>query len=304
MGTRGTAYRDFPMPEPLLASARSWLALERAEGDREMTRARRSASVLLLRDGARGVEVFVQRRASTMAFAPDVLAYPGGGVDPRDAEVDVAWVGPGPSVWAERLGMPRDWVRQVVLAAVRELFEESGVLLAGPEGEGPVQGLTESGWQDERGALLERGQSLAGLLSRHGLALRADLLTAVGRWITPACEPRRYDTVFFAARMPPGQVADGRTTESVRSQWVAATDALTERQDGVEAMLPPTQVLAEQLAAAASVSQVLVQRPRVHPVQPWPVEHDGAVWMRAPVDTLGHGIPLEASEGSRSSWTP
>ncbi|MGI8948754.1 MAG: NUDIX hydrolase [Ornithinimicrobium sp.] len=302
MGTGPTAYRDFPMPEPLLASARAWL--DRPEGDQGPTPARLSASVLLLRDGARGVEVFMQRRASTMAFAPDVLAYPGGGVDPRDAEVDVSWVGPGPSVWAELLGMPRASARQVVLAAVRELFEECGVLLAGPGGGGPVQGLAASGWQDERGALLDRRVSLAELLSRNGLSLRADLLTAVGRWITPACEPRRYDTAFFAARMPPGQVADGRTTESVRSRWVAATDALTERRDGVEAMLPPTQVLAEQLAASPGVSQVLVQRPRVHAVQPWPVEHDAAVWMRAPVDALGHGIPPDRPEGGASSWTP
>lgn len=292
MSTGDAAYRDFPMPEALVPSARAWL--ERPVSDRRPATPRLSASVLLLRDGAQGVEVFVQRRASTMAFAPDVLAYPGGGVDPRD--VDVPWAGPRPSAWAELLRMSGRQARQVVLAAVRELFEECGVLLAGAEGGALVDSSTDpadpSGQRD-RAAVLARSVSLAEVLTRRRLVLRADLLSAVGRWITPECEPRRYDTVFFAAGMPSGQVADGRTTESVRSRWMLPADALAECRAGTESMLPPTQVLAEQLAAATGAAQQLVQRPRVHAVQPWPVEHDGVLWMRAPVDARGYGIPAD-----------
>lgn len=290
----GAAYRDFPMPAALVSSAGSWLA----DPDRAVVSARPSASVLLLRDGARGIEVFVQRRASTMAFAPDVLAYPGGGVDPRDADIDVPWVGPAPSVWSGVLGMPQAAARQVLLAAVRELFEECGVLLAGSDSGGLVEDLDAPSWRSDRAALLDRSSSLTELLVRRRLVLRADLLSAVGRWITPECEPRRYDTVFFAAGMPPAQVADGCTTESVRSRWVAAADALAERSSGVELMLPPTQVLAEQLAAAAQVGDVLVQRPRLHPVLPWPVQHHDSLWMRAPVDDRGHGIPITDGPGA------
>lgn len=287
MSERHAGYRDFPMPDRLAPSASAWL--DRPADDRQAVEPRLSASVLLLRDGAQGVEVFVQRRASTMAFAPDVLAYPGGGVDPRDAEDDVemGWVGPPPSEWAQWLAMSPTRARQVVLAAVRELFEECGVLLAGDEGGELVTQLSGAAWQRDRAQLLARRVSLAELLTRRRLLLRADLLTGLDRWITPECEPRRYDTVFFAAGMPSGQVADGRTTESVRSRWVSAVDALAQRHAGTESMLPPTQVLAEQLAAATGVAQLLVQPPRVHAVQPWPVEHHGVLWMRTPVDRPG-----------------
>jgi 8-oxo-dGTP pyrophosphatase MutT (NUDIX family) len=286
-------HRDFPMPEPLVPSARSWLQ----DPSRPVPPARPSASVLLLRDGAQGVEVFALRRASTMAFAPDVVAYPGGGVDPRDADGEPPWAGPPAVVWAERLGLPEDQARQVVLAAARELFEECGVLLAGPHEGRLLTDLTDPSWQADRGDLLERRRSFAELLLARRLVVRSDLLTHVGHWVTPVCEPRRYDTHFFAAAMPDGQVADDRTSEAVQARWVPARQLLAEQAVGQEAMLPPTQVLAEQLAAAGSVAGFLQGAPPVGRVEPWPVEHSGTLWMRAPLDDMGHGIPRASGEG-------
>lgn len=276
------------MPPGLADSARRWLAT-----GGEPAPARPSASVLLLRQlGCDGVEAFVQHRASTMAFAPDVLAYPGGGVDARDAEPATPWAGPPPQVWGRRLGLTEPETRQVVLAAARELFEECGVLLAAPAADAPlVTGLGQEGWQRARADLLTRRRSFAETLLAHGLVLRSDLLTLVGHWVTPVCEPRRYDTFFFAARMPAGQVADGRTTEAVRTRWVPPAQALAEQAAGAEVMLPPTQVLAEQwVAPAGQIEEVLATWPPVHVVQPWPVARDGSLWMRAPVDAAGHGV--------------
>ena len=275
------------MPAALVPSARAWLD----DPHGPVPRPRPSASVLLVRDGAAGVEVFAFRRAASMAFAPDVMAFPGGGVDPRDADAHPPWEGPTATEWSGRLGLPEALARQVVLAAARELFEECGVLLAGPHRHELVTDLSDPSWAADRDRLLDRSHSFAELLTQRGLVLRSDLMTHVGHWVTPVCEPRRYDTHFFAAGMPPGQSADGQTSEAVQARWVPAAQMLAEQAAGHETMLPPTQVLAEQLAAAGSVAAFLRSVPAVHPVQPWPVAHTGTLWMRAPVDAAGHGIP-------------
>jgi 8-oxo-dGTP pyrophosphatase MutT (NUDIX family) len=280
-------HRDFPMPDALVPSARAWLD----DPQDTVPVARPSASVLLLRDSAAGVEVFAFRRAASMAFAPDVMAYPGGGVDPRDADAHPPWEGPAAAVWAQLLALTETAARQVVLAAARELFEECGVLLAGPHRHELVTDLSDGSWRADRDRLLDRSHSFAELLSARGLVLRSDLMTHVGHWVTPVCEPRRYDTHFFAAAMPPGQVADGHTTEAVQARWLPAAQMLAEQAAGHETMLPPTQVLAEQLAGAGTVAAFLQSVAPVHRVQPWPVEHTGRLWMRAPVDSAGHGIP-------------
>jgi 8-oxo-dGTP pyrophosphatase MutT (NUDIX family) len=283
-GGPAAGYRDFPMPGSLGDSARAWL-----DGAApHPTPARPSATVMLLRERA-GTEVFVLRRASTMRFAPDFVAFPGGGVDPRDSDPDVPWAGPRPQDWSVTLDTDQDRARKLVIAAAREVFEECGVLLAGGDDGTVVADLTGPAWDIEREALLAHEQSFGELLIRRRLVLRSDLLRLRGHWITPDCEPRRYDTRFFAARMPEGQVADDRSTEATRVRWVHPGAALADHRAGTEVMLPPTQVMLEQLAAAVSVQEFLDRSRPVSPVQPWPVEHDGALWMRAPVDGAGHG---------------
>ncbi|GAA1174134.1 hypothetical protein GCM10009584_14150 [Ornithinimicrobium humiphilum] len=275
-------YRDFPMPVVIEEHTRAWLATPAQE--RAVPEPRPSATVMLLRDGSAGVEVFVLRRASSMAFAPGMVAFPGGGVDPRDADPDVPWAGPSPAQWAERLGTPESVARELVIAAAREVFEECGVLLAGPSAGQVVADLTDPSWEVERQRLLARETSFGELLTGLGLVLRSDLLAARAHWRTPVCEPRRYDTRFFAARLPEGQRAAHLTTEADRVHWAVPTELLAAQRQGTEILLPPTQVMVEELAEVADLDTWLASGPaRVQVVQPWPVEHDGALWMRCPL---------------------
>src|SRR5690606_38350089 len=131
-----------------------------------------------------------------------MVAFPGGGVDPRDADPDVPWAGPTPRQWADRLGTGEAVARELVGAAAREVFEECGVLLAGPTPDRVVADLTDDSWEVERQRVLAREQGFGELLTRRGLLLRSDLLSLRAHWTTPVCEPRRYDTRFFAARLP------------------------------------------------------------------------------------------------------
>ncbi len=171
---------------------------------------RDAATVILVRPGAGvgGVEVFLLRRTEALEFAPGACVFPGGSVDERDADpaiADAGWVGPAPAEIGRLLGISAGRARALVCAAVRETFEESGVLLAGPA---PAELVADSVVPvEDRQRLLNGSLSLGELLSRHGLALRADLLTPWARWITPEISPRRFDTWFFAAALPPGQLA-------------------------------------------------------------------------------------------------
>jgi 8-oxo-dGTP pyrophosphatase MutT (NUDIX family) len=207
-----------------------------------MTEALRpAATVLLLRDGEAGLEVHLLRRTRGMPFAGGMTAYPGGGVDPRDADTDVAWVGPGPADWARVWGCDEPLARELVCAAVRETFEEAGVLLAGPaDGRTVVPDVSGDDWEEQRQALLARELSMAELLAARDLALRADLLRPFAHWITPPGEKRRYDTKFFAALMPAGQEARDVSGEADEAVWTTPSAALAEQGAGERPMLPPT----------------------------------------------------------------
>lgn len=216
---------------------------------------RRAATVVLLRDGAAGVQAYTVRRAATMAFAAGMHAFPGGSVDPRDAEVALDWVGPTPAEWAARLGLDGDVAaaRGVVSATVRELFEETGVLLAGAGADGAVVGdVSGDDWEADRRALARHEVGLAELLAARGLRLRGDLLRPWARWITPEFEPRRYDTFFFLAALPDGQVTRDVGGEADRTDWLRPADAVAEHAAGRMAMLPPTAVTLAGLAELAA----------------------------------------------------
>lgn len=286
-----SSWRDFPMPEILVESARGWLGTPEAE--RAAAAPKPSSTVMLLREGSagEGVEVFVLRRASSMPFAPGMIAFPGGGVDPRDADPDVPWAGPSPQEWARRLGTEETVARELVIAAAREVFEECGVLLAGPDAGSVVADLTDPSWAQERSALLDRSQSFGELLTRLDLVLRTDLLALRAHWTTPLCEPRRYDTRFFAARMPQGQVADDLSSEAERVEWATPQALLRADEEGREILLPPTRVMVEQLALVGDLDAWLDRASEVRHVMPWPVEHSDRLWMRAPLDADGNGLP-------------
>ncbi|SHE72002.1 hypothetical protein SAMN05444320_101876 [Streptoalloteichus hindustanus] len=216
---------------------------------------RDAATVALVREGGAGMEVFLLRRVVGMAFAGGMSVFPGGGVDRRDADTSVAWAGPEPAWWARRFGCAPELATALVCAAVRETFEEAGVLLAGPDATSVVADTT--GYADARQALVSRDVSLAQFLAEAGLVLRSDLLRPWANWVTPAEEIRRYDTRFFLAALPAGQHADGATTEAVDAAWQRPVEALEDWRAGRRALLPPTWMTLAELAECGSVAVAL-----------------------------------------------
>ena len=208
------------------------------------------------------------RRVSSMEFAPRMLVFPGGGVDPRDADPSIPWVGPSAAEWGRLLGADEAAARGLVVAAVREVFEECGVLLAGPDDDCVVGDVSGRTWQAERAGLLSREASLAQMLTSRGLVLRSDLLRAQAHWITPEFEPKRYDTRIFAALLPDGQVADDQTSEADHADWADPARLLQDYAGGSALMLPPTVVCVEQAAAASSVADFLAAQTSMAPITP------------------------------------
>jgi 8-oxo-dGTP pyrophosphatase MutT (NUDIX family) len=195
---------------------------------------RDAATVVLLRDGPAGLEAFLLQRAPAMAFAAGMTVFPGGVVDEQDAEVDLGWVGPPAADWAGSLAAAPPLARALVCAAVRETFEECGVLLAGP-GRADAELLGEG-----RADLVAHRRTLGQLLTGAGLVLHSELLRPWSRWITPPASPRRYDTAFLVAVVPAGQDADAHTTEAVEAAWWYPDEALAEWQRGGMQLMAPT----------------------------------------------------------------
>src|SRR4029078_11135296 len=116
--------------------------------------------------------------------------------------------------WAERLSCDEDMARALVCAAVRETFEESGVLLAGPHAREVVADTTGDDWEADRAALESRELAMTELITRRALVLRTDLLGVWGAWLTPVFEPKRYRTWFFVALLPEGQLTRDVASEA------------------------------------------------------------------------------------------
>lgn len=219
---------------------------------------RPSATVVLLRNSPDGPEAYLLRRASTMAFAAGMYVFPGGSVDPRDADLPPdLWVGPDPAALAGPLSAEVGLARALVCAAVRETFEESGVLLAGPSADEVVADTTSAGWETDRLALLSGELSISSLLAARRLVLRADLLRPWAHWITPEISARRFDTRFFVAALPTGQRTRDVGGEADRVLWATPASALEGKARGEVQMLPPTAFTLAEVAGFRSVAEVL-----------------------------------------------
>lgn len=200
-----------PFPPEMVERARGI-----ADGTIEAPAPRDAATVVLVRDGAAGMEVWLLRRVRTMAFAAGAYVFPGGKVDPADDGGD---------------GLPADWadafcygdaalLRRVVGAAIRETEEECGVVVT------------------------------------------ADCLRPLAHWVTPAIEPRRYDTRFLLAALPDGQEASVNDGESDEGRWFPLAEALD------QPMLPPTKAVIVALQAHADVATALAASPTITRVTP------------------------------------
>lgn len=231
------------------------------------------------------VEVFMLRRVNTMDFLPDAVVFPGGRVDERDSNPDLPWCGPSPKDWAELLGVSEDDARRIVVAAAREVFEECGVLLAGPDATSTVTDLSDPSWDANREALVAHEIAFADLLVERNLILRTDLLGLVANFCTPTFEPKRYDTFFFSALMPEGQHADDNTSEAQIADWVTPSYAVREADENRWLIVAPTLFNLTRIAEAPSVEEFVSNRRKVKKIMFKPLrKEDGTIVLHADLD--------------------
>ena len=247
------------MPEELVARARTLAA----SGEWTPPPALPATTVVLIRDGAAGLEVMLMRRPSTMRFAPGMHVFPGGRVDlTQDTRPKVQGSLPAGD-WASDAAM----AAALVVAGVRETFEEAGVLIAADRaGRTPVPDGT---WASDR----SRSDSPGGfntVLARRRLHVDADLLVPVAHWVTPEVESRRFDTRFVIAGLPAGQDVAAHATETETADWVAPADALAAAAAGRMPMLPPTIAVLDDLSGHRSVTHALewARGRRIVPIMP------------------------------------
>ncbi len=228
------------------------------DGDPAAKTPRDSATVVLLRDRAGGpYEVFLMRRHLKQAFMGGAHVFPGGSLDDDDRDPTLAAFTDGLSAAdARRLlqepDFPEATALGLFLAAIRETFEEAGVLLArGTAGRAVdlTDPATAARFASYRLELHEGTLTLAELAEREGIRYAPDLLVPYSHWITPAIEPRRFDTRFFLARLPEGQAAVHDRRELTESSWMTPALALAEHAAGRIVLMPPTLKTIEELQA-------------------------------------------------------
>lgn len=211
---------------------------------------RLAATVLLLRESADGPEVFMVRRHHAMGFAGDALVFPGGRLDDADAAI-----ADNLSICARVPGVETDGMALRV-AALRETFEESGILLARRNGM-VVTGRMALGFSEDRQSVARTAGGFAAFLARESLVLASDFLIPFAHWITPPIYPKRYDAMFFLAEPPRDQVGSHDGTESVDSLWIAPARALAAGDSGAFRIEFATRRNLEKLGRARTVAEAI-----------------------------------------------
>lgn len=213
---------------------------------------RPAATVMLVADRP-DLQVLMLRRSARQVFATSMWVYPGGAVDPADAaEAAPHCDGLDDVVASERLGLTEGGLAFWV-AAIRECFEEAGVLYASvPTDEGAPARLEE-----HRRALNAHEIDFLDIVEAEDLRLHADRLYPVAHWITPVGPPRRFNTRFFVAAFPEGQVAAHDDNEAVHHEWIRPRDAVQAWRRDEMAMMSPTARMLMCLAAFDSAHQVV-----------------------------------------------
>ncbi len=234
---------------------------------------RDAATVVVVRPGPGAPEVLLLRRHARSGFAADAWVFPGGTVDEGDRVLDPArWRGVDPAALADRFETTPDLVLGLHVAAVRETFEEAGLLLA-RHADGRVSDITAAPYQAARAALGDRHTDFdfGAWLAEEDLVLDLGLLTYHSRWVTPIQEPRRYDTAFFLARAPEGQIAAFDDVETTEQRWTTAADALADHAADRLFMIFPTIRTLAGMTAASSLGDLVAgaeDQPRVRRIQP------------------------------------
>jgi 8-oxo-dGTP pyrophosphatase MutT (NUDIX family) len=252
-----------------------------------------SATLLLLRDGPAGLEVFMVKRHHQIDFASGALVFPGGKLAKGDSDPALRQACDG----ADALN---DEDLALRACAIREGFEESGILLARPAG-CPVMASDEtaSRLQDWRSKLDKGDAGLTEFAAAAGVRLACDAMVPFARWITPTFMPKRFDTHFFVAAAPYGQRGSHDGREGVDSVWTTPERAIAEKDRWT--VIFPTRMNLLKLAQAKTVAEALTraQNTPVVTVEPKVVQKDGKPVLTLPVEA-GYGVIEEPMDSLRS----
>jgi len=223
-----------------------------------------AATILLLREASNGLEVFMVVRHHQIDFASGALVFPGGKADPQDFADDLL-------PWLAGASEDPD-MRAIQVSAIREAFEECGVLLAREKGsDALIPGARLTELDQYREPLNSGAISLLDFLSQQELLLACDTLTHFAHWITPPMMPKRFDTHFYLALAPADHVALHDGYESVDSVWISPNDAISEAAAGTKTVIFPTLRNLEKLAVSSSPNAAieLALGDEIVPVLPW-----------------------------------
>lgn len=275
---------------------------------------RPASTVVLLRAGDGGLEVFLVRRHDRVAFMGGAHVFPGGAVDPADYLPSFEDLCDGIAGALARMpGLPPDDALAFHVAAIRELFEEGGVLLARSSGSiVPIEGEASGGFDALRAALIRRELTIGELAARQGLRLALDALALAAHWVTPDIETRRFDTRFFVALAPDRQAAAHCAHETTDGIWIRPAEGLDRCRRGEIALPPPTWTMLRTLSRFPAPAAVWrwASTCRVARVQPgFQVRDDGTRLVMLPGDPLCPPVEGFAAEETRfllkdGRWIP
>jgi len=247
---------------------------------------RLAATLLLARDGAAGMELFMVVRHHQIDFASGALVFPGGSADAADADPRLRSLSDG-------LEAIDDAMMPVMVAAAREAFEECGVLYARPNGSAELVDGGRAGALGEkyRKGLEANEIGMADIAEAEGLRFALDRLTHFAHWITPPNMPKRFDTHFFLAEAPGDHILAHDGHESVDSVWITPAQACAEADAGKRTVIFPTRLNIEKVGRSATVAAAMARAADepVVTVLPSSEKTEGGRIMR---------IPLEAGYGA------
>ena len=262
--------------------------------------------MVLLRDSPTGLETWLGYRPGSSPLG--VLAFPGGSLEASDDDA-VGWLGPSPQHWAEQLGTADvGLARRHVVGAIRELFEETGVLLAGPDPSSTVEGTSTPEWMRAREAVAGQEKSFSEVLAKRGLSVRTDLLKPLVNWLSPDFAHRRFNTRYFAATVPMNQQPSLLASKGVWGRWVCVRKVIDERDttalgDEVgqentvgltlgQLLVPGSEIMLEKMAAANGCIAYLSYKRKAHVYQPKLVEEaDGRLLLEVEAAKTVAGEP-------------
>lgn len=245
---------------------------------------RPAATVVILRDGREGIEVFMVVRHHEIDFASGALVFPGGKVDDADAHPDWSEVAPSAASTLDRA---------FLVASARETFEEAGLMLA-RRGNGPgMLGANEAHRLVEtyRSRLIAGTITFLDLVRTEGLRLATDLMVPFAHWITPESQPKRFDTQFLLVSAPVEQLGAHDGAESVEGFWISPKQALRDAEAGTRTLLFPTHMNLLKLSRVATVAEAVAEAraSRIVAVMPRAERTATGRWLRIPAEA-GYGV--------------